>query len=115
MNIKIRLAISLAVALISAVVIYLLNIISNITIPVIALFLATLAITSLFNVKSEGGTKKYLFITGIVMITNIYLQRNSEHSLIEVLALAYVSASIVALIIRFFTLLNEKLFNKAAS
>ncbi len=120
MNIKIRLAISLVMALIGEVLIYLLtknisehgNIVSLLTIPAVGLFLATLSITSLFNIENEGSKKKYLIIVGIVMLTNIYLQYNQSRSLGEVLAISYIGASVVAFIIRFFTLIKEKLYNR---
>lgn len=123
MNIKIRLAISLAMALVGVIATYLLtenasehrNLTSLLTMPAIALFLATLSITSLFNIENEGSTKKYLIIIGIVMIVNIYLQYGQGNSLAAILGIAYVSASVVAFIIRFFTLLKEKLYNKLPS
>ena len=123
MNIKIRLAISLVMALIGVVSTYLLtenisehsNIVSILLMPLISLFLATLAITSLFNIQNEGSTKKYLFITGIVMIVNVYLMYGQGESLAAILGISYVSAAVIAFIIRFITFLNEKLSSKSAS
>ncbi len=123
MNIKIRLAISLAIALMGVVITYLLaenasehsNIVLILMIPLILLFLSTLAITSLFNIKNESSKKKYLIITGIVMIANIYIMSKQGESLATTLGISYVSAAIIAFIIRFFTLLNEKVFSSPPS
>jgi hypothetical protein len=120
MNIKIRLAISLGMALIGVVSTFLLtenasehrNIISILAMPAIVLFLATLAITSLFNIQNESSKMKYLIIVGIVMLTNIYLQYGQDKSLGAILGIAYVSAATIALIIRSLTLVKEKLYNR---
>jgi membrane associated rhomboid family serine protease len=119
MNIKIRIIISILMALIGAITTFLLtenishynNIISLLAMPAIALFLATLSITSLLNIENESSKKKYLIIVGIVMLTNSYLQFGQNKSILAILGFSYVSAGVVAFIIRFFTFIKE-LYNR---
>ena len=119
MNIKIRIIISILMALIGAITTFLLtenishynNIVSLLAMPAIALFLATLSITSLLNIENESSKKKYLIIVGIVMLTNSYLQFGQNKSILAILGFSYVSAGVVAFIIRFFTFIKE-LYNR---
>lgn len=49
------------------------------------------------------------------MLTNTYLQYGQDKSIVAILGIAYVSASVIGSIIRFFTLLKEKFYNKLPS
>ncbi len=116
MNIKMRFSVALVVALMGILYTYLptenenghRDIIAILFVPGLALFLATLALTSLLNIQNESVKKKSLGITGIVMLSNIFIIWGHNESLGAKMGIAYVSTSVVAMIIRFFTLSPKK-------
>lgn len=117
MNIKLRLALSLLIFIISAVTVFLTkenmnphqNLIAEIFFPSTILFFAVLSITSLLNVKNEKHKNIYFIVVGIFMIYPIFNQNYIMYSTIsKTLFSAIVGSGVVAFVLRFFSLIREK-------